>query len=244
MMNPRSLLSRVSLFVTLASLFSFVLFSTAAQAGADEVKAAIKRALPQYSIDSMAFHKGINLYTVELKDGPTLHMSPDGKYFIVGDMYKIDGSQIENETQQEKLAKIESLPVSKMIVFKAKNEKAHITVFTDVDCAYCRMLHKEVPELNKMGITVRYLAYPRAGIGSPAYKKMVSVWCSDNPQEWFTKATEGEDIPENTCANPVASDCNLGNDVGVRGTPTMILSNGKFVPGYLPANVLAKELGL
>jgi len=73
---------------------------------------------------------------------------------------------------------------------------------------------------------------------------MVSVWCSDNPQEWFTKATEGEDIPENTCANPVASDCNLGNDVGVRGTPTMILSNGKFVPGYLPANVLAKELGL
>ena len=244
MMNPRKFLAQLTSFGALFSLISFAFSSGAAFAGTTEVKAAVKQALPQYTIDSLHLHKGSNLYTVELKDGPTLHMTPDGKYFIVGDMYKIDGDNIENETQQEKISKVETLPVKDMIVFKAKDEKAHITVFTDVDCAYCRMLHKDVPKLNEMGISVRYLAYPRAGIGSPAYKKMVSIWCSDDQQSWFTKATEGDSIPENTCANPVASDYTLGNTVGVRGTPTMILSNGKFIPGYLPADALAKELGL
>ena len=133
---------------------------------------------------------------------------------------------------------------SKMIVYKAKDEKAHITVFTDVDCGYCRMLHKEVPKLNEAGVTVRYLAYPRAGIGSEAYTKMVSIWCSADPKEWLTQAKLGADIPENKCANPVAEQYKLGNEVGVRGTPSIILSSGEFLPGYLPAAELVKHLGL
>lgn len=229
-------------FVMMSSLLT--LFSTATLAGEAEVNTAITQALPQYKINSTEFHSGSGLYTVALKDGPILHVTADGKYFVAGDMYHVDNGTVENETEQAKLAKIETLPESQMIVYKAEQEKAHITVFTDVDCAYCRMLHKEVSKLNEMGVTVRYLAYPRAGIGSDSYKKMVSIWCSDDPKAWLTKAKEGNKVPENTCVNPVAADFNLGNSVGVRGTPSIILGNGKFIPGYLSAEALAKELGL
>ena len=132
-----------------------------------------------------------------------------------------------------------------MVVFSAiGEEKAHISVFTDVDCGYCRMLHREVPKLNDMGVTVRYLAYPRAGVGSESYEKLVNIWCSADPQEWMTKAKQGMEVPENKCANPVAEHFQLGNSVGVRGTPSIVLDNGKFIPGYLTADKLAKELGI
>lgn len=219
-------------------------FASTLVAGEQEVKAAINMALPQYQVASVEEHTGSGLYLVQLQDGPELHVSADGKFFIVGDRYRIDGTQVVNETEQAKLAQVESYPEDKMIIYKAAQEKAHISVFTDIDCGYCRMLHKEVDALNDMGITVRYLAYPRAGVGSPVYKDMVSIWCSDDPNAWLTKAKQGQNVPSVQCDNPVAEQFQLGNKVGVRGTPSIILDNGKFIPGYLPADELAKELGI
>jgi thiol:disulfide interchange protein DsbC len=181
---------------------------------------------------------------VTLKGGPVLHVTKDGKYFVAGDLYRVEGTSLENETEKAKLAKIEALPESDMIVYKAADEKAHITVFTDVDCVYCRMLHKEVSQLNDSGVTVRYLAYPRSGIGSKSYQKMVSVWCSDDRKKWLAEAKLGSEIPENKCVNPVADQFNLGGEVGVRGTPTIVLGDGTLLPGYLPAVELVKRLGL
>ena len=232
------------------NLFRFsaisLLFALSSVVFADQsaVLSSVQKALPQYEVESAELHEGSGLYVVALKNGPTLHVTPDGKYFVAGDLYRIDDTKIENETETAKLAKIETLPESQMIVYKAKDEKAHITVFTDVDCGYCRMLHKEVPKLNEAGVTVRYLAYPRAGIGSEAYTKMVSIWCSADPKEWLTQAKLGAEIPENKCVNPVADQYKLGNDVGVRGTPSIVLSSGEFLPGYLPAEELVKHLGL
>ncbi|WP_421848874.1 thioredoxin fold domain-containing protein [Marinomonas sp.] len=231
-------LSRSSAITVLLSL------SCAVFADQSAVLSAVQMALPQYEVESAELHEGAGLYVVVLKNGPTLHVTQDGKYFVAGDLYRIDKNAIENETEKAKLAKIETLPESQMIVYKAKDEKAHITVFTDVDCGYCRMLHKEVPKLNEAGVTVRYLAYPRAGIGSEAYTKMVSIWCSADPKEWLTQAKLGAEIPENKCVNPVADQYKLGNEVGVRGTPSIVLGNGEFLPGYLPAAELVKHLGL
>ncbi|PYF79265.1 thiol:disulfide interchange protein DsbC [Marinomonas alcarazii] len=237
----RSFLSFCSSAVAGAFLFSFSATVFADQAA---VLSAIQTALPQYEVESVDLHDEAGLYVVALKNGPTLHVTQDGKYFVAGDLYRVDGTKLENETEKAKLAKIESLPESQMIVFKAKDEKAHITVFTDVDCGYCRMLHKEVPKLNEAGVTVRYLAYPRAGIGSETYTKMVSVWCSADPKEWLAQAKLGAEIPENKCVNPVADQYKLGNEVGVRGTPSIVLESGEFLPGYLPAAELVKRLGL
>jgi thiol:disulfide interchange protein DsbC len=232
------LLSRVTAISILFSITSLVFADQSA------VLSAVQKALPQYEVESAELHQGAGLYVVVLKNGPTLHVTQDGKYFVAGDLYQINDTTLVNETEKAKLAKIETLPESQMIVYKAKDEKAHITVFTDVDCGYCRMLHKEVPKLNEAGVTVRYLAYPRAGIGSEAYTKMVSIWCSADPKEWLTQAKLGAEIPENKCVNPVAEQYKLGNEVGVRGTPSIVLGNGEFLPGYLPAAELVKHLGL
>ncbi|RDL42787.1 DsbC family protein [Marinomonas piezotolerans] len=219
-------------------------FVAQVHAGEQEVRDAVAAALPQYSLQSVEQHEGSGLFVVTLENGPVIHVTPNGNYFVAGDMYRVEGQQLTNETEQKKLAQIEEIPTSEMVVYQAENEKAHISVFTDITCGYCRMLHKEVDKLNQMGVTVRYLAYPRAGVGSKAYNDMVSIWCSDDPQEWLTKAKQGQDVPQNTCTNPVASQYRLGNAVGVRGTPSIILDNGKFIPGYLPAEEIAKELNL
>ena len=232
--------------VPCASIFSAVLvvFSGMVFADRSDVIASVEKALPQYEIETATLHETAGLYVVTLKGAPTLHVTQDGKYFVAGDLYRLDGDLLVNETEQAKLSQIEEAPESDMVVFKAQNEKSHITVFTDVDCVYCRMLHKEVGKLNEAGVTVRYMAYPRAGVGSESYRKMVSIWCSSDPQEWLTKGKLGSDIPDNKCVNPVADQFNLGNAVGVRGTPTIVLEDGQILPGYLPAEELVKQLKL
>ncbi|RNF50611.1 DsbC family protein [Marinomonas hwangdonensis] len=229
-----------------STLLSLLLLSSVNVALADQsaVLSAIKAALPQYDIKHSEFHQASGLYVVNLKDGPTLHVTKDGQFFVAGDLYRVDGTDLINETEKAKFAKIESLSESQMIIYKASNEQAHITVFTDVDCGYCQLLHREVPALNDAGVTVRYLAYPRAGVGSLVYNKMVSVWCSDDPQEWLTQVKLGAEIAQNTCVNPVADQYKLGNEMGVRGTPSIVFDDGTFLPGYLPAPELIKRLGL
>jgi len=232
------------MFRTMVLVVAFVLFPVTVFADQVAVISAIQAALPQYEIESTELHDSADMYVVVLKNGPILHVTRDGKYFVAGDLYRIENTVLVNETETAKLAKIEALPVSEMVVYKAENEKAHITVFTDVDCHYCRMLHQEVTKLNDAGVTVRYMAYPRAGIGSESYRKMVSIWCSADPKEWMTKGKLGSSIPENKCVNPVADQFNLGNAIGVRGTPTIVLENGEILPGYLPAEELVKQLSL
>ena len=220
------------------------LFSVFAQAGESEVRAAIQATLPQFNVSKITSHDASGLYVVEFDNGNTLYATANGDYFVAGDLYHMDNGNLVNETEQVKLAKLEAWPTQDMVIYAADEEKAHITVFTDVDCGYCRMLHNEVPQLNALGITVRYLAFPRAGVGSGSYDKMVSVWCSDDPKALMDKAKRGMNIPENKCVNPVAEQYALGIAMGVKGTPTVVLSTGAILPGYLPAAELAKELGL
>ncbi|NNC55525.1 MAG: DsbC family protein, partial [Pseudomonadales bacterium] len=120
-----------------------------------------------------------------------------------------------------------------------------IYVFTDVDCYYCQKLHREVGQLNDLGVEVRYLAYPRAGVNSPVHKKLASAWCAKDPRDALTKLKAGEDIPENECAkNPIASQFHLGNRLGVSGTPAIFSESGKQLGGYVPADGIAERLGL
>jgi thiol:disulfide interchange protein DsbC len=128
-----------------------------------------------------------------------------------------------------------------MVVFSPKEPaKAHITVFTDTDCGYCQKLHSEVPELNRRGIEVRYVAFPRQGIGSHGYNSLVSVWCSKDRKAAMNKAKSREELPAATCDNPVAKQFELGQLIGVNGTPAIVLGNGQMIPGYQPAPQLAK----
>ena len=237
-------LSNFNIVKTMLCLTFLLQASFALSSAEDTIQENVKKNLPHYVIKSIQLHEKSGLYTVELANGPALYATSNGEYFLVGDLYRIEASGLINETEEAKLAQIEDLPTDEMVVFAAENEKAHISVFTDITCGYCRMLHTEIEQLNDLGITVRYLAYPRAGIDSEPYEQMVNIWCSDSPKNWMTKAKEGQRVPDNKCENPVAQHYSIGQSIGVRGTPTLVLSTGKLIPGYLPADKLAEELGL
>jgi thiol:disulfide interchange protein DsbC len=189
-------------------------------------------------------------YEVQIQSGPVLYVSADGEYFFDGDLYKVNADQFLNMREvrlnAERQALFASRSTGDMIIFKpAGQTKAVMNVFTDVDCGYCRKLHREVPELNAYGIEVRYLAYPRAGIPSETYDKMATAWCAKDQQDILTRVKNGDDIATAVCDNnPVADHFALGRDLGVSGTPSIILMDGTMIPGYQPASDLAKIFGL
>ncbi|WP_394174358.1 bifunctional protein-disulfide isomerase/oxidoreductase DsbC [Thalassotalea litorea] len=170
-----------------------------------------------------------------ITDQGIFYTSVDGNYLIQGKVYDIGGAQIENLTESS-LAKVRIDGMNEfedsMIVFPAKEEQYQITVFTDLTCGYCRKLHQQMDEFNDLGITVRYLAFPRGGIGSQSFIDIRSVWCSNDQQQAMTNAKGGAQVQQKVCAEPVAEQYEFGRKVGVNGTPAIMLEDGIMVPGY------------
>lgn len=180
----------------------------------------------------------------QLKYGPNVfYMSADGRYIVRGDV--IDVTQGTNVTEVERkkarIDAIDSLGEDSMIVFSPEEVKGTITVFTDITCPYCAKLHQEVGQLNESGVKVRYLAFPRVGVPSSVADDMASVWCADNPRKALTEAKAGLGVDPKDCPNPVNEHYNIGNMVGVNGTPTIILEDGSLIGGYVPYQRLANS---
>ncbi|MDT4813424.1 Thiol:disulfide interchange protein DsbC [compost metagenome] len=223
------------------------LASSAAMAGDPDqaIRSTLKSLQPDLPIEAIAESPISGVYQVHLKGGRQLYASADGQYLMQGYLYQYKDGQAVNLTEQAEshgIAKeIAAIPASEMVVFAPKDKaKAHITVFTDTDCGYCQKLHSEVPELNRQGIEVRYVAFPRQGIGSHGYNTLVSVWCAKDRQEAMNEAKAREELPAAKCDNPVAKQYALGQMIGVQGTPAIVLGNGQMIPGYQPAPQLAK----
>lgn len=211
----------------------------------------LQKSRPSLTVDAVETTPVAGVYAVKVTHGPTLYVSADGRYFVLGDMFEItDGGYVNLAEQQRESMRAEKLADLKkedMIIFSPEEQPARATimVFTDVDCYYCQKLHREVPDLNLLGIEVRYLAFPRAGIGSESYRKIVSAWCAKDPQSALTKLKNRENIPSNQCPdNPVADEFKLGNAIGVNGTPAILTPEGKLMPGYVHVLQLAKVLGV
>jgi len=174
------------------------------------------------------------------------YITADGKYFIDGNLYDMDSR--ENLTEvlraRARVAMISAVPESEMVIFGPKNPLYTITVFTDVDCAYCRKLHSEMAELNRLGVRVRYMFYPRSGPNTDSWKKAEVVWCSANRNEALTQAKLGAklDMTKTCDANPVAREYALGQSIGVRGTPAILTENGDYISGYMPPRELVQEI--
>ena len=176
---------------------------------------------------------------VNLKGIEPLFISKDGKYLISGDIYEITEQGLVNrsEVRRNYLRKvtISEIDESEFIVFKPNKVEHSIFVFTDVDCGYCRQFHREINDYLDLGIQVNYLAFPRAGIDTESFKKIVSAWCSSEPNQAITELKLGYEIKENVCLNnPVEKHFDLGNSLGVTGTPSIITSEGRLIPGYIP----------
>lgn len=189
-------------------------------------------------------------FEVRLENGETFYSDAQGKHFLVGDIYENGENGLVNLTEQrrnaERAARLTQVPESERVIFRGTGERrAAITVFTDTTCPYCRRLHEEVPKLNEMGVEVQYLAFPRAGMGSEGGRTLSQVWCSENRTEAMTAAKRGETLPNSPdCDNPVEEQYHLGMELGVQGTPAIVMPDGRMVPGYVPAERLVEMLGL
>jgi thiol:disulfide interchange protein DsbC len=173
------------------------------------------------------------------------YSSSDGRYVIVGDMIDVDSDANLTETRRRGIRSrmIETVPESEMLVFSPKDPKYTITVFTDIDCSYCRRLHSQMAEYNRLGIRVRYLFFPRTGPNTESWHKAEAVWCSSNRNDALTRAKNGEEIKSPKCpTNIIARDFELGRKLDVDGTPAIFLPSGEMLPGYAPPTQLAKYL--
>jgi len=173
------------------------------------------------------------------------YVTADGRYFFGGDLFEIDSRRNLTDARRSEARQrlIAAVPESEMIVFSPVTPKYTITVFTDIDCGYCRKLHSQIHELNNMGVRVRYMFYPRNGPGTAGWKAAESVWCSKNRNEALTRAKKGELIQSQGCgATPVMRQYKLGEELGMHGTPGIFTANGTYITGYLPPAKLLQEL--
>jgi thiol:disulfide interchange protein DsbC len=207
-------------------------------------RAAIAKKFPEVSIDDITPSLIPGVYQFPM-GADVAYVSADGKYIIAGDMFEIDTRT--NLTEQGRAAArvklLAKLDDRDLIVFSPQVVKHTITVFTDVECGYCRKLHSQIDQLTKLGVKVRYAAYPRAGPDTADWHKMEAVWCSKDRQTAITQAKLGQVVKAANCgATPIAKQFQLGEDLGVRGTPAIFAPNGQYIGGYLPPAELVKQL--
>jgi thiol:disulfide interchange protein DsbC len=178
------------------------------------------------------------------RGGEVYYVSNDGKYLLNGNLIDTTSREDLTENKKSTIRKkvVDKFGEKETINFTPVEMKHHLTVFTDIDCGYCRKLHNQMDEYNKLGIGISYLFYPRSGLNTPSYDKAVTVWCSDDKEAAMTNAKSGINLEQKTCDNPIKEQYLAGQAAGVTGTPAMVLDNGKILPGYLPPEALLQRL--
>jgi thiol:disulfide interchange protein DsbC len=248
-------MTRAAQFVLLATLVAVPLLAAATPAAGTPAGPAPAVTAPDPRVAIAAKMAGVKpedlhatpipgVYEL-LRGGDAAYVSTDGKYAIIGDMYETgtNNDLTENRRRDLRLKMLAAIPESQMVVFGPDNPKHTITVFTDMDCAYCRKLHSQITDYNKLGIRVRYIAYPRTGPNTSSWSKAEQVWCSADRKTALTEAKLGKTLPTKICAdNPVAKEYALGQEFNLQGTPTIILGNGELVAGYMDPTDLVEEL--
>lgn len=220
------------------------------QTDAKNILKKLQTARPDLEFSILGMSPIPGVYEVQVKNGPLLFVYESGEYLFQGDLLQIKANEIISTMEARQASKRQQLFAQRstedMIIFKPEGEiKAVMNVFTDVDCGYCRKFHQEVPQLNAMGIEIRYLAYPRAGIPSGSYDKIAKAWCAEDQQDILTKVKSGQRVDVEVCDNnPIAEHYAFGSSIGVTGTPAIILMDGTLIPGYQPADNFAKLLGI
>lgn len=236
----------LSLHATLIALcILFLSHSVQAKDDIEKLEQQMQKHLPDISISGLKPAPIPGLY--EMVFGTrVVYVTADGQYMFTGDLIDLDGRRNLTALRRGSLVlkSIDAMGEANMIVLGPAQPKRTLTVFTDVDCPYCSRLHNEVPRLVQAGVKVRYLLYPRAGKGSETYNRSVAVWCAKDRVKTIGIAKSGGKLEMKTCANPVDEHVRLGREVGVDGTPTIVMDDGRVLPGYMPAADLLSALGL
>ncbi|ASJ75045.1 DsbC family protein [Granulosicoccus antarcticus] len=229
------------------SLIAFIVISMAisshalAESSIDEVKERISEKLPGISVTSLVKSELPGLFEL-VTDGQIYYVDESAEYLVDGSLIRL--SDRENMTDARlggiQMALINEVGEENMLVYEPETpSNRSITVFTDISCGYCRRLHGEIDTLLDAGVKVRYLLFPRAGLGSQGHKDLESVWCADDPQAAMTNAKSGGKVEPKSCDNPIEMHVALAERLGLRGTPLIYTDSGVKIPGYREAAVLA-----
>lgn len=219
----------------------------------DVIRNTFAARFPQVKINTIDQSGVQGIYQVETSSGELLYVSADSKFVFTGDLLNIGGAQTVNVSENHRSAKrldaLNNLQDTDLVVYPAtEDEKGEVLVFTDTSCGYCRKFHTEIKAMNDLGITVKYVAWPRYGLQSPAGQTMVNVWCAEDREAAMTKAKSNETVAApagKVCEqNTIQDQINLGHQIGVRGTPAVFSKDGRQLGGYMKAGQLAQQLGL
>jgi len=203
-----------------------------------DIRANLEKIMPGITIDSVSVLDSTGLYEAVI-NGEIVYFSKDLRYVIQGDVVSLETRQNITENKRVSLRKqaLAGLNEDDMIVFspdESQKTEHTLTVFTDIDCGYCRKLHQQMDDYNDLGIRIRYMAFPRAGIDSASYDKAADVWCAKDRKKAMDDAKDGITVSADNCDNPVKQQYNLGRKIGVKGTPALFLESGQMLPGYVP----------
>lgn len=243
----------LALLVVLLPLSLFADGADAAEADQNQIRARIKAISPKAEVTSIEKTPISDLYQVTLDGADILYVSADGQHFLNGHLYTYKNGGLIDLTEQHLSAGrgniLKSVPEKGMIVYSPKGKvKSLVYAFTDVDCGFCKRFHQEVPALNDLGIEVRYLAWPRSGLGpqSATYQKMQKVWCANDRLSALTDTKLKNKVPTGVeaCETAIPEHFKLGFQLGVKGTPALFTEDGRQVGGYRKAKELAEELGV
>lgn len=233
--------------VTILSIFAGSLFVAplSADTKLDQARKKVEAAMPGMSFDEFKPSAVPGIYEGVIGTR-VVYFSADGGFMLNGDMVDLKSRKNLSEARRAGLLTkvLDKVGEANMIVMAPAKSKRTVTVFTDVDCPYCAKLHLEVPELNKHGVKVRYLLFPRGGLGTATYDRSVAVWCATDRVKAVGIAKAGGRIDMKTCDNPVAKHYQLGKELGIEGTPTIYIDDGQVLPGYLPAANLLEAMGI
>lgn len=214
----------------------------------DELKQQLEKALPDTDIQNLQAVDDTGLYEGVI-NGEVLYFTADGRYVMQGDLVSLETRSNITEQRRVSLRKavIDSLDEKNMIIFEPEKTDYTLTVFTDIDCGYCRKMHSQMQQYNDLGIRIRYMAFPRGGLESESYDDAVNVWCAKDRRQAMTLAKSGKKLDKTSCDNPVKDEFETGQMLGVRGTPSIFLENGQMLPGYVPPeklrDILDEHLG-
>ena len=208
------------------------------------LRAQLEEHLPGKRLDSLRPTPIPGVY--EVRVGATVaYVSADGRYLIQGDLYDIqdDVNLTDQGRSRLRLEALDRVDESSMIIFEPDVTRHTVTVFTDLDCAYCRKLHSQIDEYNADGIRVRYMFFPRNGPNTSSWTKAEKVWCSEDRHDAFTRAKLGEMIEAKNCGpTPVMRHYRMGQSFGIRGTPAIVTETGQLIPGYVSPDELSRLL--
>ncbi len=176
-----------------------------------------------------------------ITDNMVLYVTKDGRHMIEGPLYDISTQSPANLTFKMLAEKLQQFS-DQMVVYKAPKQQYVVTVFTDITCGYCHKLHQQIADYNALGITVRYLAFPREGLTGKVARQMESVWCAEDKKSALDAAMKGKTPPEKNCSIEIGQHYQLGLLFGIQGTPAIILDDGTLIPGYQGPNELKQFL--